>query len=218
MNLPLPLLIVVSLAWVFSVAIIFSLWKSEESFWFKIVGSIAAALPVFGPFLYHFIKMPPRLPTHLRATMNHHGRGGRFIGFGSERFNYDPVVDQTWSKTPDKTEVQRQRHTRRSLTGWEKVGLAVAFVFLLIYWEKALHYLTAGDAWGHSNYWGHPVGTYLLIAVLLTGSVAFISIVWRFWISRYFQKLSHPMPRAPASPTSVQHGRAASGAPVNDKR
>lgn len=186
MNLPLPLLIVAVLAWAVSAVLVWFLWKSQEPLWFKIVGTLMAAIPFFGPFLYSFVRMPPRAPAHLRATMNHHGRGGRFIGFGSNRFNYDPVVESADSEEAGGPQGNRQ--SRRSLTNWEKVGLIVAFIFLLIYWTKALHYLASGNAWGHSNYWGQPVGTFLLVAVLLAGSVAFIAALWRYWLSGVFDE------------------------------
>jgi hypothetical protein len=35
--------------------------------------------------------MPDRADPKLRATMNHYGIGGRFIGFGSGRFKPDEV-------------------------------------------------------------------------------------------------------------------------------
>ena len=98
MNLPLPLLIIAILAWAVSVVLVWALWKSGEPLWFKIVGTLVAAIPFFGPFLYSFVRMPPKAPVHLRATMNHYGKGGRFIGFGSNRFNYDPVVAPADSK------------------------------------------------------------------------------------------------------------------------
>jgi len=193
MNLPLPLVIIACVSWAFSAGLVWSLWKSKEPPWFKIVGTLTAAIPFFGPFLYAFVQMPPNIPVNLRATMNHRGRGGRFIGFGSKQFNYDPIFDQAES------EVQRvssglPQPGRRLLTAWEKVGLLVACIFLAIYWTQALSYLESGDAWGHRNYWGQHIGTFLLIAVLAVASVAFFVVVWRFWFSRYFEP--SPTPRS----------------------
>lgn len=186
MKLPLPIAIAACVAWAVSASLVWSLWKSKEPVWFKIVGTLTAAIPFFGPFLYAFVQMPPKIPVHLRATMNHPGRGGRFIGGGSKRFNYDPVFEQTESKQKRFHQFSSRRSQER-LTGWQKVGLVGACIFLAIYWTQAIIYLEAGNAWGHGNYWGQPVGTFLLIAVLAVASLAFFVVLWRFWFSRYFE-------------------------------
>lgn len=202
MHIPLPLLIIAGLAWIFSAVLVWSLWKSREPLWFKLLGTLAAAIPFFGPFLFSFFSMPSRLPHHLRQTMNHHGTGGRSLGFGSDRFNYDPVVHSTNSGKP-------KRECRRLLRSWEKIGLAIAFIFLVVYWTKVFHYYISGDAWGHSNYWGQPVGTFLLIAVLLVGSVAFVAILWRYWLSRLFEDkaLLESRPSKGRTPRSIRTRR-----------
>src|SRR5512139_2230020 len=186
MKLPLPIVIAACVSWAVSAGLVWSLWKSKESVWFKIVGTLTAAIPLFGPLLYAFVQMPPKIPVHLRATMNHRGRGGRFIGGGSKQFNYDSVFDQTESKI-ESISTGSHRRSQERLTGWQKVGLVVACIFLAIYWTQAINYLEAGNAWGHGNYWGQPVGTFLLIAVLAVASVAFLVVLWRLLFSRYFE-------------------------------
>jgi hypothetical protein len=195
-------LIIAGLAWMLSAVLVWALWKSQEPLWFKFLGTLIAAIPFFGPFLFSFFSMPTRLPVHLRQTMNHHGTGGRFLGLGSERFNYDPVVHRTGNEKP-------KREYRRSLTKWETIGLTIAFIFLVVYWTKAFHYYMSGNAWGHSNYWGQPVGAFLLIAVLLAGSVAFVAILWRYWLSRLFEEkaLLEPMPSKGPTPRSTRTRR-----------
>lgn len=196
MNLPLPMWILIGLCWAISVWLALSLWKSKEPVWFKIVGTLVALIPIFGPPLYYFLEMPPRHPSKLRATMNHSGTGGRFIGFGSGRFNFDPVPDEKKSGASASPEDNTSSQPKRRLTGWEKVGLLVAFIFLTIYWTKALSYLKSENPWGHNNYWGQSVGTFLLIAMVMAGSAALIAILWRFWASRYFETTT---PKGPAS-------------------
>jgi hypothetical protein len=202
MNIPLPLLIIAGVAWMLSAILVWGLWKSQEPLWFKLLGTLVAAIPFFGPFLFAFFSMPSRLPIHLRQTMNHHGTGGRFLGLGSDRFNYDPVVHSSGNDKP-------KRERLRSLTKWETIGLTIAFIFLVVYWTKAFHYYVSGNAWGHSNYWGQPVGTFLLIAVLLAGSVAFVAILWRYWLSRLFEEkaLLEPKPSKGPTPRSTRTRR-----------
>jgi len=78
------------------------IYKSTDPTWYKILLALIIIIPVVGIFIYFFAQgMPSKSPQHLRATMNHYGNGGRFIGGGSKRFNYDPV-EQANEKTPNK--------------------------------------------------------------------------------------------------------------------
>lgn len=194
-----PILIVIVASWVFSVFLALSLWRSAEPRWFKVIASIALALPVFGPFLYFFLEMPPKAPIELRATMNHYGQGGRFSGFGSKQFDFDTELEEGAASGSPKA--GKKTGAICGISGWRKTGLTVAFILLVIYWAKAISYFTSGDPWGHSNYWGQAVGTLLLFAVLVTGSITFLVVAWRFWISKYFQTDIASSSKGDAGPT-----------------
>jgi len=48
--------------------------------------------------------------------MNHYGRGGRFIGFGSGRFNFDPEqtgAGEDWNPTVSEILKQKKKHARK---------------------------------------------------------------------------------------------------------
>jgi len=199
MNLPAPIFIALVASWGISVYLALSLWRSVEPRWFKVVASLALAIPVFGPFLYFFLKMPPKLPMDLRATMNHYGQGGRFSGFGGKRLNFDTSLEEdAISENSNAGKSAEQEHT---LNGWRKTGLLVAFILLAIYWTKAIRTFLAKDPWSHSNYWGQAVGTFLLIAILVVGSIAFLVIVWRLWKSKHVQVDAVSASKVYAGPT-----------------
>ncbi len=96
------------------------IYKSTDPVWYKILLAIITIIPVVGVFMYFFAQgMPSKTPEHLRATMNHYGNGGRFIGGGSQRYNYDPV-DQTPTEDniqniikPKKKKNKRKNNKRR---------------------------------------------------------------------------------------------------------
>src|SRR3712207_4849311 len=75
--------------------------KSEEHWLLRLFLAGFAVVPIFGPLLCVWIVgLPPRLPSHLRATMNHYGRGGRIIGFGSGRLIHPNAEEANdWSPT-----------------------------------------------------------------------------------------------------------------------
>ena len=72
------------------------IWHAQWPLAAKITVGLLAAFPVLGPLMGLFVTSAPEpAPEHLRATMNHYGRGGRFIGFGSGRFNHNPAQTGT---------------------------------------------------------------------------------------------------------------------------
>ena len=79
------------------------IYKSSDPSWYKVLLYLITIIPIFGILAYIFVQgMPSKAPQHLRATMNHYGQGGRFIGNGSRRFNYDPVEQEgaeDWNPT-----------------------------------------------------------------------------------------------------------------------
>ena len=86
-------------------AIIFSLWawvyiwRSSAHIIIKVAGSFIPLIPILGPVLVIFIfGMPDKQDKSLQATMNHYGRGGKFIGFGSNRYNYTDLPEEDSEK------------------------------------------------------------------------------------------------------------------------
>lgn len=83
----------------------------------KVAIAVIAVFPILGPLMgLWIVGMPDMTAPHLRATMNHRGTGGRFIGFGSGRFSYDDHSDPPTGEdvTPPVTELQdRERKKRR---------------------------------------------------------------------------------------------------------
>ena len=96
------------------------IWKAQWPLAAKIIVGLLAVFPVLGPLMGLFVTSAPKpAPEHLKATMNHYGRGGRFIGFGSGRFNYNPEQNGTgedWSPTVPEIMKQRGKHAKKRQT------------------------------------------------------------------------------------------------------
>jgi hypothetical protein len=81
-------------------------WKEHAAL--KVAIALLALFPVVGPLMCLWVVgMPEPADPALRATMNHRGRGGRFIGFGSGKFNYDPGSERGEDWNPSVPERQR---------------------------------------------------------------------------------------------------------------
>ena len=50
----------------------------------------------------------------------------------------------------------------------------VGALFLSMYWLKLFLYLESDNPFGHKNYWGADVGTYLLMALLVVLTPAYL--------------------------------------------
>jgi hypothetical protein len=81
--------------------------KQDVSGTEKVLTGLLAIIPIIGPLMGLFTtSAPPPAPENLRATMNHYGNGGRFIGGGSRQFNYDPVASIEPAKQGESNERQ----------------------------------------------------------------------------------------------------------------
>ena len=58
-------------------------------------------------------------------------------------------------------------------------------LFLLQYWALFIIKYTNGDPWSHRNYWNADVGTYLVLAILLVATPAYLFVLWRNWPNRW---------------------------------
>ena len=84
------------------------------------------------------------------------------------------------------------------LTGWEKVGLVVAAIFLLQYWLVVFLNVRSGNPFAHQNYWGQNVGTLLLAAICFFGTLTALILVWRHMILNLLvHKKKHERKAAP---------------------
>jgi len=57
----------------------------------------------------------------------------------------------------------------------------IGTLFLTMYWIKALVYLENNNFWGHKNYWGADVGTFLILAALIVLTPSFIYGCWKYY-------------------------------------
>lgn len=93
------------------------LWHAQWPWAAKLVVGVLTAFPVLGPLMGLFATSAPEpAPERMRATMNHYGRGGRFIGFGSGRFNFDPEqtgAGEDWNPTVSEILKQKKKHARK---------------------------------------------------------------------------------------------------------
>ena len=71
------------------------IWITKEHLALKVILLVVSFIPIIGPILIFFvINIPNRAPKDLRASMNHWGSGGRFIGNGSGRFTYSDCENE----------------------------------------------------------------------------------------------------------------------------
>ena len=60
------------------------------------------------------------------------------------------------------------------------IALTVGAIFLFKYWVQFFILVSDNDPWGHKNYWGGDVGTYLILGVLLAATPIYIIYAWRY--------------------------------------
>ena len=96
----------------FTILVWFRLIGLKEHLGLKVLIAVVALIPVIGPIVGLWITgMPDVQPRKFWATMNHWGKGGRFIGFGSGRFTYGDLSDQgkDWNPTvPERIRQQKK--------------------------------------------------------------------------------------------------------------
>ena len=69
----------------------------------------------------------------------------------------------------------KQRKIRRV----EILAFAIAFLILAILWTVCISYLFSGNYFGHDNYYGQPVGTLLLLIVLVVATLVYFVAMWK---------------------------------------
>jgi hypothetical protein len=57
----------------------------------------------------------------------------------------------------------------------------IGALFLSMYCLELFVYIESNNPWGHKNFWGTDVGTYLLMAILLVRTPAFLFAVWKHY-------------------------------------
>jgi len=60
-----------------------------------------------------------------------------------------------------------------------RLGFWFSLIFLLILWVTLISYVKSGNYFGHSNYMGLSVGTFLLLPALIVATGVFIYAVWK---------------------------------------
>lgn len=60
------------------------------------------------------------------------------------------------------------------------MAFSFCLVFLLILWVTFFSYLISKNYFGHTNYYGQPVGTFLLLPVLIVATGVFIFGLWKY--------------------------------------
>lgn len=84
--------------------------RSDSPTILKLLALPIPLIPIVGAIIALWIfSMPSAQPKDLRASMNHYGNGGRFIGNGSGRFTYSDFGDEA----PDRPVKQRAFFWRR---------------------------------------------------------------------------------------------------------
>jgi hypothetical protein len=68
--------------------------------------------------------------------------------------------------------------------GWYWTAVVVGALFLVQYWIRFLALVANGDPWGYENYWGADVGTWLVLAILLIATPAYLFAAWKYWPHR----------------------------------
>ena len=78
------------------------IYRSNSHIFLKIIGSFMPFIPTLGPLLVLWVfNMPNKQPVDKQATMNHYGVGGKFIGFGDNKYTFSDVSNND-SKDNDK--------------------------------------------------------------------------------------------------------------------
>lgn len=78
-----------------------------------------------------------------------------------------------------KKEIKKQRRKSEREKRADRLGFWFFLIFLIILWTTFFSYIISGNYFGHSNYMGLQVGTFLLLPVLIVGTFVFIFAVWK---------------------------------------
>ncbi len=80
----------------------------------------------------------------------------------------------------------------RKLRKSDIIGISVAGVFLLLLWALCIGNLIQGDYFGYKNYFGQPIGTFLLLAFLIIATPINIIMIIKTVKSRRVRLSSTP--------------------------
>jgi hypothetical protein len=78
-----------------------------------------------------------------------------------------------------KKKTNKQKTKPRKIRKVDIVAFIIAFIFLAILWTVCISYLFSGNYFGYDNYYGQPVGTLLLLIVLIVATPVFFIAIWK---------------------------------------
>ena len=176
--------------------LILRIWEGPEPSFFKLLFSLVVLVPFIGPVAYLWIaNWPTKNPWWLDGSRAGHARGylddqlsHRGGGESFDQYARD-VLFNSWvrGKLPKKrsTLPPRKRRLKREPTrlspGWYFAGLVIGALLLANSWLNFFVMYRAGNVWGYKNYWGADVGIFLLLAVLIAATPAYVVAAWRYW-------------------------------------
>lgn len=77
----------------------YCIWRTHANTPLKLLYSLFAAIPFIGSLLVLWIiYIPDSQPIDKRATMNHYGEGGKFIGFGDKQYTHSDFINSANNK------------------------------------------------------------------------------------------------------------------------
>jgi len=62
----------------------------------------------------------------------------------------------------------------RKIRKTDIMGISIAGIILAILWATCICYFVRGDFFGYQNYFGQPVGTFLVLVILLIATPVYI--------------------------------------------
>jgi len=68
---------------------------------------------------------------------------------------------------------------RRKLRKIDIIGFLSIGVFLVMLWVICLSYLLRKDYFGYHNYFDQPIGTLMLLIILIIGTPVYLVMLWR---------------------------------------
>jgi hypothetical protein len=92
---------------------------------------------------------------------------------------------------------EKKGHRPRRLRRVEVLGMGIFGFLLIILWTQCIWYFMSGHFFGHKNYYGQPVGTFLLVAMLMVFTLVFFVIVWRILRGRPIMR-GEPSAKSPS--------------------
>ena len=89
-----PRAIFIAFSFLFALYAWLYIYRSNSHIFLKIIGSFMPLVPTLGPLLVLWVfNMPDKQSVDKQATMNHYGEGGKFIGFGDNKYTFSDIND-----------------------------------------------------------------------------------------------------------------------------